>query len=74
MKKIISLIISIFIAFIFYGQTKNPSVDFSEGMGNPLDEDLYCLKKGNIIIDPWYGIGTLNLFPVSDTLENFKSL
>ena len=60
MKKIISLVLSIFIALIFYGQTKNPSVDFSEGMGDPLNQDLYCLKKGNIIIDPWYGIGTLN--------------
>ena len=74
MKKIISLVASIFIALIFYGQTKNPSVDFSEGMGNPVDKDLYCLKKGNIIINPWYGLGTINLFPESDTLENFKSL
>ena len=74
MKKIISLVSSIFIGFVIYGQTANPSVDFSEGMGNPLERDLYCVKKGNIIIDPWYGLGSLNLFPESDTLENFKSL
>ena len=59
---------------MFFGQTANPSVHFSKGNGNLLDKDLYCLKKGDIIIDPWNGIGTLNLFPVSDTLENFKSL
>ncbi|MEK9620034.1 MAG: outer membrane beta-barrel protein [Flavobacteriales bacterium] len=74
MKKIISLILSIFITILFYGQTKNPSVDFSEGMGVPMDKDLHCVKKGNIIISPWYGLGTINLFPESDSLENFKSL
>ena len=42
MKKIISLVASIFIALIFYGQTKNPSVDFSEGMGVSIDKDLHC--------------------------------
>ena len=43
-------------------------------MGVPLDKDLLCVKKGNIIINPWYGLGTINLFPESDSLENFKSL
>lgn len=74
MKIIISLILSIFIAQLFYGQTKNPYVDFSEDMGVPMDKDLHSVKKGNIIISPWYGIGTINLFPESDSLENFKSL
>lgn len=59
---------------MFFGQTANPSVHFTKGNENLLDKDLYYLKKGDIIIDPWNGIGTLNLFPVSDTLENFKSL
>ena len=40
--------------------------------GNPRCND--CVKKGNIIINPWYGLGTINLFPESDSLENFKSL
>ena len=39
-----------------------------------MDKDLHCVKKGNIIISPWYGLGTINLFPESDSLENFKSL
>ena len=52
MKKIISLVSSILIAFIFYGQTKKPSVDFSEVNGNQIDKGLYSVKKGNIIIDP----------------------
>lgn len=74
MKKIISTILSVFTVILFYGQTANPSVDFSEGNGNPLERELYSLKKGDLIIDPWYGLGTINIFPLSDTLENFKSL
>ena len=53
MKKIISLVTSIFIALIFYGQTKNPSVDFSEGNGT-----LYSSlnQQGQIFFNPYFGL------------------
>ncbi|MEJ6755021.1 MAG: hypothetical protein QNK57_07570 [Flavobacteriales bacterium] len=53
MKKIISLVSSILIAFIFYGQTKYPSVDFSEENGT-----LYSSlnQQGQIFFNPYYGL------------------
>lgn len=74
MKKSILFIFSLIYSASYFSQTANPSVDFSEGNGNPLDRELYSIKKGDLIINPWYGLGTINLFPGSDTLENFKSL
>ena len=79
MKKIISLIISIFIAFIFYGQTANPSVDFSEENGT-----LYSSlnQQGQIFFNPYYGFpNTLsagidlnnNLFLPSTSNEKIQS-
>ena len=74
MKKSILFIFSLIYSASFFSQTANPSVDFSEGNGNPLDRELYSVKKGDLIINPWYGLGTINIFPGNDTLENFKSL
>ena len=74
MKKSILFIFSLIYSTYNFSQTANPSVDFSEGNGNPLDRELYSVKKGDLIINPWYGLGTINIFPGNDTLENFKSL
>ena len=74
MKKSILFIFSLIYFTYNFSQTANPSVDFSEGNGNPLDRELYSVKKGDLIINPWYGLGTINIFPGTDTLENFKSL
>lgn len=79
MKKIISLLLSVFTTILFYGQTANPSVDFSEGNGT-----LYSSlnQQGQIFFNPYYGLpNTLsagvdlnnNLFLVSKSNETIKT-
>ena len=71
MKKIISLVTSIFIALIFYGQTSNPSVDFSEGNGT-----LYSSlnQQGQIFFNPYYGLPNTLSAGIKLPKKNFLSL
>ena len=56
-------------------QTTNPSVDFSDGNAVKSDNSLNAVKKGTVIIEPWYGgplFGKALYTAGTDSLLNFS--
>ena len=78
MKNIYTSLLAIVLCCCYtygYNQTSNPAVDFSDGNSVKSNNSLNAVKKGNIMIEPWYGFPLLGkaLYNAGgDSLANFS--